>query len=267
MRVAAIRRAERDLRQVDHRQHVGVGKLVLEREADEVEFVRGRARLERVEGNPLRPHELLHVAPRREAELGERVRALVHDVVEDLDPEIGHPDLVEIREAEERLRLDRVGILAGGMEEAARIPTRLGHDRQIGLIQNTQLIHASSSASTSRNSMHFLGLSWVQGVLPRFLPSVRIYHRVRSRANPGLGPVFRPGPARRGRPPGRESTRPRRPRGPGPPRGGCFRSWPCIHSRIRMHTPPSAGAGCFVFFAVCHDQRGPRPVCRWNYPN
>jgi hypothetical protein len=66
-------------------------------------------------------------------------------VVEDLESEVRHPDLVEIREAEQAPDLGLGRILMRGVEEASRVPARLGHERQVRFIQQTQLVHELSS--------------------------------------------------------------------------------------------------------------------------
>ena len=132
------------LAEVDHREHVGVRELVLEREADQIELPGRRARLERVERQPLRAHQALHVAPRREAKLGDPVGAPVDDVVEDLEPEVGHPDLVEVGETKQEANAGLGGILPRRVEKASRVPTRLRHERQVCFIQKAELVHGAS---------------------------------------------------------------------------------------------------------------------------
>ncbi len=63
--VAAVLAAERDAAEVEHREDVGVGELVLQREADDVEVAERARRLERHEGSlPFSTSSALHVDPR-----------------------------------------------------------------------------------------------------------------------------------------------------------------------------------------------------------
>jgi hypothetical protein len=90
---------------------------------------------------------VLHVAPRREAELGDAVGAPVDDVVEDLEPEVGHPDLVEVGEAEQEADARLGWILPRRVEKASRIPARLRHERQVCFVQQAELVHGASLGS------------------------------------------------------------------------------------------------------------------------
>ncbi len=68
--VAAVGRAQRDAAEVEQRQHVGVGQLVLQRDADHVELARAGAALSSVtSGSPRARSSRLHVEPRRERAL------------------------------------------------------------------------------------------------------------------------------------------------------------------------------------------------------
>jgi hypothetical protein len=173
--LAAVLRPKGHPGEVDHREHVGVGQLVLQREADQVERAGGRPRFERVEGDPLGAHQLLHVAPRREAELREPVLAAVDQVVEDLQPEIGHPDLVQVREAEEHPDRSFRRILPERVEEATRVPARLGDRRQVGFVQQSQFFHVPLREEAVSKQLGQRSL-WQTGRTRPNLPSRRIYH-------------------------------------------------------------------------------------------
>ena len=67
----------------------------------------GPRALERQEREPALLELRLHVDPRRVGALGERARVVVQDLVENLEAEVAHPDVVEIGEREADARLDR----------------------------------------------------------------------------------------------------------------------------------------------------------------
>ena len=103
--LAAIGALERDAAEVEHREDVRVRELELEREADDVEVLERTRALERDERQLARAELLLHVDPRRVAALGERARIVVQDLVEDLEAEMAHPDVVDVGEREADARL------------------------------------------------------------------------------------------------------------------------------------------------------------------
>ncbi len=124
--VLAIARAERDAAELEHREHVGVRELELEREADDVELAERLGVLERDERQASPSQLRLHVDPRRVATLGERPRVVVQDFVEDLEPEVAHPDVVDVREGEadaraDALRPDRVPVFRARAVLAAQV--------------------------------------------------------------------------------------------------------------------------------------------------
>jgi len=94
--VGPVRRPERHAGQVEHCQHVGVGELVGQCDADGVELAQGSPGLKAGQGQVAGPELLLHVRPRCEGALGEEVLVGVEDMVENLEPQMGHPDIVDI---------------------------------------------------------------------------------------------------------------------------------------------------------------------------
>ena len=71
----------------------------------------GRALSSDTSGRPRARSSRLHVDPRRVAALGERARVVVQDLVEDLEAEVAHPDVVDVGEGEADARLDRRPVL------------------------------------------------------------------------------------------------------------------------------------------------------------
>ena len=88
VRFAAIRRTQRDARQVKQVEGIGVEGFVGQRETDDVKSRQRMFGLQRVERKVSRPHELFHIHPGSIGTLGQGVRALVDQVVQDLHAEI-----------------------------------------------------------------------------------------------------------------------------------------------------------------------------------
>jgi hypothetical protein len=96
----AVGGAQRDPRQVEDVEDVGVGHLVLEREADDVEGGERACGLQRQNGQPPGTQLGLHVDPRCERALAGDVGAGVEQAVEDAGAEVAHPDVVEVGKRE-----------------------------------------------------------------------------------------------------------------------------------------------------------------------
>ena len=128
--VVPVRRPQGDARQLQHVQHVGVAQLILKGEPDEVEVCHRVAALQGIEGHPLLPHALLHVHPGGEHPLAPKVRDLVHGPVQDLDAQMGHADLIGVREAEGEPDLHVILIFYHRIDLAAHIAAGLLHVQQ-----------------------------------------------------------------------------------------------------------------------------------------
>ena len=112
---------------------------------------------------PARAQLGLHVDPRRERALARDPRVLVEERVEDLRPEVGHPDVVDVGEREADARLDRRRILGDRLILAAEVARRL-----LDLVQETRRTGAawsrriySSDARVRRLSSYFVALEHV----------------------------------------------------------------------------------------------------------
>ncbi len=92
--------AERHAAEVEHREHVRVRELELQREPEHVELAQGAPALERPERLALRAERRLHVVCGGIRALGQEGGVRVERGVEDLVPEVAHPDLVEVGERE-----------------------------------------------------------------------------------------------------------------------------------------------------------------------
>ena len=124
-RFAAVLREERDVRKVEHVEHIRVDHLVLEREADEVEVRDLRLRLERKERHLALAHLFFHVRPGRVDALCRDVLAAVEHFVQDGEAEVAHADLVDIRQGQRPGAVHSRVVFDDGIPFAARIARRL----------------------------------------------------------------------------------------------------------------------------------------------
>ena len=93
----SLRGQHRNPRQVEHVEHVGVGKLVPQRETDDIEVLERPLVFQAEEGDAALAQGGLQVCPGGVHPLGEDVRLAVEQVVEDGHGHVGHAYLVGIR--------------------------------------------------------------------------------------------------------------------------------------------------------------------------
>lgn len=105
----AVDAMERDAGEVERRQNVRVTKLVLEREAEEVERGERRERFERVNREVRVPEDRLHIGAGAESAFASEVAATVDDVVKNGERDVRHPDRINVRKTETHPRFHRVG--------------------------------------------------------------------------------------------------------------------------------------------------------------
>ena len=119
-----VRRAQRDARQAQHSQNIGVAKLVFQREADDVKIRQRVLAFEAVERDIQPFHLLFHVGPGHECALTPPVFVAVEDIVQNLFAQEGHADLVGIREAERHTDVDFGLIFIDAARLAAGVAAR-----------------------------------------------------------------------------------------------------------------------------------------------
>jgi len=124
----AVRGTQGQATDVEDAQHRGEVELVLQGEADDVEVAQPRRGLEGQERQPAVAQLLLHVGPRGEDPLGGETGARVDEGVEDPQPEVAHPDLVDVREGERDAHLRAA--FRRRAEFPADVTPRLRHARQ-----------------------------------------------------------------------------------------------------------------------------------------
>ena len=98
--VPPLLRAQRQARQIQHVQHIGVGHLVAQRESDNVKVAQRIAALQAVQLDALPAHLLLHVSPGSKSPLAPQALNLVHGPIQDTHPQVGHTDLIGVWKAE-----------------------------------------------------------------------------------------------------------------------------------------------------------------------
>ncbi|MDD3642028.1 MAG: hypothetical protein PHQ19_00970, partial [Candidatus Krumholzibacteria bacterium] len=128
--VAAPGGLDRNPREVDHVQGVGIVQLVRQGDPDDIEPPRRRSRLPRTERLAAGAQPLLEVGPRGEGEFDADPREIRHDVVEHAQPLVGHTDLVDVGEDEEHVEAAR--------GESSSTQVELGVDVARGLLDAGQ---------------------------------------------------------------------------------------------------------------------------------
>ena len=111
--------------EVEQRQHARVAELELQGEPEHVEVADRGARLEREERQAALAQHGLEVGPGQEDPLAGDAGLVVEQVVEEPEPEVGHADLVGVREAEREADPRRGQVLLDGAELAADVAGRL----------------------------------------------------------------------------------------------------------------------------------------------
>ncbi len=128
--------AEGDAAQVQHGEDVRVGQLVLEGEADEVEVAERRARLQRGERQAAADELGLEVRPGGVAPLRDDAGLRVEDAVEDLNAEVGHADLVDVRKGQRDAQAAGRAVLDDGVDFAAQVAAGLFDPGEEGLFSH-----------------------------------------------------------------------------------------------------------------------------------
>ncbi len=122
-----VRCSHRHPREVDAVEDVRVDELGREVERDQVELGRRPVRVDREQRQPMAAHERLEIEPGRVRALGDRVVALVQDLVQDLQPLVGQTDLVGVGVDEQPPHLPAVVVGSQGAVFATDVTSRLLH--------------------------------------------------------------------------------------------------------------------------------------------
>ena len=122
--------AQRNTGKIQHRQHVGIAQLILQREADNVEFRKRVLALQAVKGNVQPFHLFLHVGPGHESALTPPVFMAVEQLIKNFLTQKGHTNLIGVREAECHAHIHMVFILIDTARFTAGIAPRLLYQAQ-----------------------------------------------------------------------------------------------------------------------------------------
>ena len=125
--LAAIGRAERHAAEVEHAEDVGIGQLELQGEAHHVEVAERARALQRHQRQRAGAELRLQVDPGRITALGQGPRIVVEQLVEDLEAEVAHPDVVDVGESQADRGLDGGPVLDDGAHLAPGVAGGLLH--------------------------------------------------------------------------------------------------------------------------------------------
>ena len=125
--LASFRGQEGDPGQVQDLEDVAVGQLIPQGDAQEIKTLHGILGLQAEEGDFLLLHDLVEVGPRRKNPLTPGVGAAVQLFVYDLDAEIGHADLIDVREADGEADVHGGGVLHDGVDFISNVAGGLLH--------------------------------------------------------------------------------------------------------------------------------------------
>ena len=89
---------QRDLCQIQHLQDVGVAHLILNGNTQEIKILDRILGFQRKKRNLLLPHHFVHIIPRRIDTLTPGILSFVKHIVENLNAQMGHSNLIHIRE-------------------------------------------------------------------------------------------------------------------------------------------------------------------------
>ncbi len=113
--------AQRHPPQGEHVQDIAVGELVLEGEADDVEFSEGPFGLEGNQRRPICTEQVLHVGPGSVDPLCRQPVKAVENMVENGETDVAHPHFIDIGKGQGEGEVDLGGILSDTAELPAEI--------------------------------------------------------------------------------------------------------------------------------------------------
>ena len=152
---------EWDASQIEHREDVGVADFVLQREAKYIEITERSEGFPAVEWNVMRTQGLFKVDPRCKRSLASPVVTLIHQVVQDFQAMMTHPNGIRIRKSQAECTADFTMVFLDRVQFAAHVLSGTLDLRQDPL-DNGLLSFGVSHATQIR----FLELVSVARVLP-----------------------------------------------------------------------------------------------------
>jgi hypothetical protein len=126
-----LSRAQRDAGQVQDIEDPGVIEFILEGKTKDVELSQGTGRFQGAEGEALLPEELFHVRPGGKSTFAGHRGVFVQEVIENLNPKVGHPHLVYVRKGKGKLQFYPVWVFDHRVQLSADVSGRPGNFEQI----------------------------------------------------------------------------------------------------------------------------------------
>ena len=124
---------ERYAAQVQDLQNIRVAQLILQSYSEKIKLPDRILGLEREQRDLLLPHDLIQIDPRRIDPLTPCVGSIVKHLIQDLNSEMGHPYLIDIRKAHNKTDVRLRRILADGINFISKVTFRLS-DREKDLL-------------------------------------------------------------------------------------------------------------------------------------
>ena len=127
---------QRNLRQFQHVQNIGIAHLIAQRKRDHIKVTDRVMAFQCPEWNPMRTHFVFHIAPRRKDTFTPDAGHLVHYAVENPHANVGHTDLIGIRKTERNTHIDVLFVFDDLIIFSAHIARRLldAHEDSVELI-------------------------------------------------------------------------------------------------------------------------------------
>ena len=117
--------AQRDAAQVQNLKNIRVAHFVLERNSQKVKFPHRVLGFQREQRDVLFSHELIQIYPGRIDALAPDILPLIEHVIEDLDTQMGHADLIHVRETHAETDIHLLRVLDDCVDLISEIPGRL----------------------------------------------------------------------------------------------------------------------------------------------
>ena len=127
MQAMTIFGMQRHARKVQHVQNIGIAHFVTNGKSDHIKFFYRATAFQCPQGQIILAHSRFHIAPGRKNALTPDTVHLIHYAIEDPHAQIGHTDLIGIREAERNIDPNRIRIFLYFIKFTAGITGRFLH--------------------------------------------------------------------------------------------------------------------------------------------
>ena len=139
---------QRKLRQLQHIKYIREGHLVLKGEPHYIHLRHGSLILKRKQRIIVAAHQLFHVGCRCKYPFTSKILFFIDYVIQDLQPHIGHADLIKIRKCKGEAHVHGLRVLPDHIDLVSGVACRLLHLLQDLIHGGTeQRIHGASHAS------------------------------------------------------------------------------------------------------------------------